>query len=169
MKKLLLVIALAFITVGCSNLGKTFTTNSFTSTTVIEVADVLSMNSFVEYRPYEELAKVEKKRAETAFSTPDFSRIPSNGVLTVKVSTGDIDSASSSFWRVVIKDTDGNIILNKLAKPSVADYSIVNGYTSWHNLFSFVVPDKLTSPFEAFVIYEPSNYRWGFRVTENKS
>ncbi|WP_017629538.1 hypothetical protein [Vibrio sp. 624788] len=135
MKRLLLVMALACITVGCSNLGKTFTTNQFTSTTVIEVADVLSMNSFVEYRPYEELAKIEEKRAETAFSIPDFSTIPSNGVLKVKVSTGDIDSASSSFWRVVIKDTKGNVVFNKLAEPSVADYSIVNGYTSWHNLF----------------------------------
>lgn len=161
--------ALAFITVGCSNLGKTFTTNTFTSTTVIEVADVMTMNSFVEYRPYEELAKAEKKRAKTAFSTPDFSKIPSNGDLIVKVSTGGIDSASSSFWRVVIKDTNGNVVFNKLAKPSVADHSTVNGYTSWHNLFSFVAPDKLAPPFEAFVIYEPLNYRWGFRVTENNN
>ncbi|WP_240703901.1 hypothetical protein, partial [Vibrio rotiferianus] len=153
MKRLFVAIALTFVTAGCSNLGKTFETSPFVSTTVIEVAEAFSMNSFVTYEPYEELVDEEKQRAKTAFSKPDFSRIPKNGYLTVKMSTGDIDSASSNFWRVVIKDTDGNVILNETGEPGVADYTIVNGVTSWHNLFVVVAPENLKPPFEAFVIY----------------
>lgn len=159
-KQLAVMIAL-ILTTGCA-IPSSYQSNGY-PVDRIEMPSTWSMGVGVDYVDRDMLIQREQKKAALAFSEADLSNI--HPYITVSLSTPTIGSANTKWWRVIIKDEIGNVVVDKTGNSRIARYETNAGITTWKNTMIVPIGD-LEPPFDVYVIENISDNRWGFRIDE---
>lgn len=161
-KRIILSLIFSLLLGGCSNLGSIRTVNG-NKVQNIEDPNEFSSIAYVNYFDVSTLKNEEDKKAELAFRKPDYSEVPKNGYVAAHVSTHTLESANTSWWRVVVRDNTGKVISSKKGSDKVAKPYTANGITTWNNSIVVLLPE-IELPFDVYVISELTNKRWGYKV-----
>lgn len=161
MMKLAIFLSIMLLS-ACSNLGTTRVTNGI-NILAIEDPEIFDTISWVDIFDYQTLANKKTKSAELAFQEANYDDIPKNGFIIVRLATSTIKSANTKFWRIVIKNKNGNVVAQETGPNKVANFRRTSDITPWVNSFLVLLPE-LEYPYEVYIISDILDKRWGFKV-----
>lgn len=129
--------------------------------------------STIEYKGYdilynELMSKANVQMWDEKKINQEITSIPRGGYVVVTFNASTIGAANTKYWEYVIKNLKGEEIVRKKGADVIPEFTATEYGTNWWNIEIVYINDKVTEPFNVYVIDKLMNRRDTFKVYPNE-